>query len=379
MFFIRSLLCGLLALLSVVTSPYSFSHSGSISYFELEVERENEIHGDWYVGLQELELVLGLDLNQDGNLSWGEFYSQQSLLVSYARANIRAASSTEDCDVKLGVPALSQLSNGVYSRIPVQILCPTGETISSMSYSGIFPDDLSHRAIVKIKNRNLSPDGEGDDVSVLVMSPTKQQIFFDKNALPGLPASLEMLKQGVVHILEGYDHLLFLLALLIPLTLEKGLWKRPRSRKVIFNLCKVISAFTLGHSITLVLATLFEIRPPIAFVESLIAASVIVAGINIVWPLFRESSWRVAIGFGLIHGFGFASVLSELNLSSSALASSLFTFNLGVEIGQLLVVVLVLPVMILMAMKQATVVFARSFAAIAIVSMGTVWLVERGF
>jgi len=368
-----------LALVSLAYSPYATSHSGSTSYFELEVEEENDLRGDWYVALQDLDRVFGLDLDQDGLLSWGEFQVQEAKLVAYAQAHIRSASSRAECEVEIGIPALSQLTETVYARIPLRLFCPKDEVVLSVSYSAIFPDDLSHRAIVKIHFQAEPEDEVGNSTLVFVFSPDKQEIFIDVKTQQNFSTSFAMLKQGVIHILAGYDHLLFLLALLIPLTLKKGIWKGAKSRGVVLDLCKVISAFTLGHSITLVLATAFALRPPIALVESLIAASVIIAGINILWPLFRDSSWRIAIGFGLIHGFGFASVLMELDLSASLLATSLFTFNLGVELGQLLVVVLVLPVMILMTMKQATVLFARSFAALAIVSMGTFWLVERGF
>jgi hypothetical protein len=154
-------------------------------------------------------------------------------------------------------------------------------------------------------------------------------------------------KEGIWHIWTGYDHILFLLALLLPALLS---WREQRwhgaiaIRPVILNVLKIVTAFTLAHSLTLALAVLHIVNLPTRWVESVIAASVLIAAANNLIPLFRDRGWIVAFGFGLIHGFGFANALDEAGLPRQALAMALVGFNCGVEIGQLAIVSLFVPV-----------------------------------
>jgi hydrogenase/urease accessory protein HupE len=143
---------------------------------------------------------------------------------------------------------------------------------------------------------------------------------------------------GIEHILTGYDHLLFLLALML---CGGGLW----------SLMKIITAFTLAHSITLALAALEVIVLPSTLVESVIALSIAYVALENLLPRYAASRrWAVSFLFGLVHGFGFSSVLREIGLPKENLLLALLNFNLGVEVGQLTVVLLVVP--LLMRMKH---------------------------
>ena len=141
----------------------------------------------------------------------------------------------------------------------------------------------------------------------------------------------------------------------------------------------MVTAFTVAHSITLSLATLGWISLPSRWVESAIAASVVLAALNNVWPVFHGRRWIVAFGFGLIHGFGFASVLADLGLPQGALALALLGFNVGVELGQLAIVAAFLPLAYLLrrsAFYQRAVMRAGS---LLIAALAAAWLVERVF
>jgi hypothetical protein len=142
---------------------------------------------------------------------------------------------------------------------------------------------------------------------------------------------------------------------------------------------KIVTAFTLAHSITLTLATLGVISLPSRWVESIIAASVVIAALNNIYPLFRERRWMMAFLFGLIHGFGFATVLSDLGLPKSALALALVGFNVGVEAGQLAIVAAFLPVAFYLrhTMLYRKVILLGGSALIAL--LASAWLVERAF
>jgi HupE / UreJ protein len=147
----------------------------------------------------------------------------------------------------------------------------------------------------------------------------------------------------------------------------------------VWEVLRIVTAFTVAHSITLSLATLGWVDLPSRLVEATIAASVVLAALNNVWPFFQGRRWMVAFGFGLIHGFGFASVLADLGLPRDALALALVGFNLGVEAGQLAIVAAFLPWAY--ALRQG--VFYRRVVlwggSLAIAAIAAAWFVERAF
>jgi hydrogenase/urease accessory protein HupE len=173
---------------------------------------------------------------------------------------------------------------------------------------------------------------------------------------------------GIHHILTGPDHLLFLVGLL----LLGGSIRR---------LLLVVTAFTLAHSVTLSLAALDLVTPPARLIEPAIALSIVYVGIdNLMVGHGRDVRALIAFSFGFIHGFGFANVLREMELPSRALGWSLFSFNLGVEIGQLSVVILVASV--LAALRSRSEVFGRRLAfagSLVVIAMGAFWFVQRVF
>jgi hypothetical protein len=189
-------------------------------------------------------------------------------------------------------------------------------------------------------------------------------------------------KEGAKHIWEGADHLLFLLTLLLP-----GLMLIKPAKTVItadkrvaekFAL-KVITAFTLAHSITLACSVLGWVSLPDRFIESMIALSIIVSAALNLQNRFTFSHWKLAFVFGLIHGMGFANGLKELGLSSMYFLETLFAFNLGVELGQLSAVVLVaLPVVFWVKSHEAKTALLR-WGSVAVFLMALFWLVQRLF
>jgi HupE / UreJ protein len=138
-----------------------------------------------------------------------------------------------------------------------------------------------------------------------------------------------------------------------------------------------VTAFTVAHSLTLSLAVLGAVTPPSRLVESLIALSLMIAGANNVVPVVARYLWAIAFGFGLIHGFGFASVLVDLGLPKSALALVLFGFNLGVELGQLAIIAAFLPFAFLLRRTGGYRRWLMPAGSLAVAGISTFWLVER--
>jgi hydrogenase/urease accessory protein HupE len=169
---------------------------------------------------------------------------------------------------------------------------------------------------------------------------------------------------GVQHIATGYDHLAFLLGLLIATTSLR-------------SLVKVITSFTVAHSITLALATFNVVVLPSRFTENMIAASILYVAVENLLRKQAIERWRLTFLFGLVHGFGFSNVLREMQLPRANLALSLFSFNLGVEIGQVVFVVLLFPALEDLIASGRT--WLRPAVSIAIGLLAAYWLIQRAF
>jgi hypothetical protein len=182
------------------------------------------------------------------------------------------------------------------------------------------------------------------------------------------------------HIALGFDHLLFLLSLLLPVVLRRSgeRWEPEAAlRAAGADVLRVVTAFTLAHSLTLSLAALGVLRLPSRWVESAIAASVVLAAANNLWPLVGGRRWLAAFGFGLVHGLGFASVLGDLGLPRTALVAALLGFNLGVELGQLAFVALLLPLAWRLRSWVGYPRFVLAGGSAAIALLASLWLIER--
>ena len=174
--------------------------------------------------------------------------------------------------------------------------------------------------------------------------------------------------QGFEHILIGPDHILFLLGLL----LFGGGWQA---------LVRIVTAFTIGHSITLSLATLGIVSPAARVIEPAIALSIVVVGAdNLVRGSGRDLRAWMALAFGLVHGFGFASVLREFGLPAEALGWSLFSFNVGVEMGQLAIVLVAATLLSAIRRRSEAVGYRVAYAgSVVVMAAGSYWFVERVF
>jgi HupE / UreJ protein len=200
----------------------------------------------------------------------------------------------------------------------------------------------------------------------------ERQVVFDETSRtatveidrPVATGWLDFVKLGVEHILTGYDHLLFLLALLAG---ARGFW----------SVVKIVTAFTLAHSVTLTLAALGFVRVPERILEPLIAATIVwVALENLLAAAPDRRRWIWSFGFGLVHGLAFASALGELELKGASLIRGLVGFNVGVEIGQLVFVVFALPLLTLLSQGRGAQLTPR-LASLAAAAIGTYWLFER--
>jgi hypothetical protein len=367
------LLMAALAVLLACWSVPAQAHKPSDSYLSLSVHG-SDIDGQWDIALRDLDFAIGLDRDGNGELTWNEVRARHAAIAAYAMSRLKLSSDGQPCPLTVAEHLLNDHSDGTYAVLRMRAHCPAPVTALAVDYSLLFDVDPQHKGLL-----NLAYQGQ---VSTAIFEPGRARQTLRVAEASRWRQFGDYVRHGIWHIWVGYDHILFLLSLLIPAVLvtgDNGANGRGRLRAAVLDVLKIVSAFTVAHSITLTLATLGVVSLPSRVVESAIAASVVLAALNNVWPLLGRRRALVAFVFGLIHGFGFASVLVDLGLPTGALALSLAGFNIGVEVGQLAIVTLFLPIAYLM---RGTIFYRRVVmmgGSTAIMMIALVWLTERVF
>ena len=358
-------------LLSLVNTAQA--HKPSDSYLILKIDGAN-VQGQWDIALRDLDFAIGLDGNGNGEITWGELRARHDAIAAYALPRLKILTEGELCPSHATANLVDNHSDGAYAVLRFVAECAKPLSNIELNYSLLFDVDPQHKGLLRLEYKGTT--------STAIFSPDKAKQKFDLSEITLLRQFLDYAKEGVWHIWVGYDHILFLLSLLLPAVLyrSKKHWVAVAGFKpALIDVLKIVTAFTLAHSITLTLATLGVVTLPSRLVESAIAASVVLSALNNVFPMFEGRRWMVAFAFGLIHGFGFASVLADLGLPQDALLLALVGFNLGVEGGQLAIVSAFLPIAYYL---RGTVFYRRAvlFAgSILIMLLASVWLVERAF
>jgi hypothetical protein len=365
----RRILSWLLALAMLAALPAS-AHKPSDSYLSLDVNGST-VTGQWDIALRDLDFALQLDHDGDGELTWLEIRSRHEAIAAYALARLALASGAQACTVSAGQQQVDHHTDGAYTVLRFTAACAQPVSALTVDYR-LFADlDPQHKGLLKISHAG--------QVSTAIFGADQPRQTLSLAAPSRLAQFGDYVKNGAWHIWIGFDHILFLLSLLLPAVLAPLAARQAQTmRAAFFDVLKVVTAFTLAHSLTLTLASLHVLALPSRWVESAIAASVVLAALNNIVPLFRGQRPLAAFAFGLVHGFGFAGVLADLGLPQGALVWSLFAFNAGVELGQMAIVAVFLP----LAWYARRTWFYRQVlttgsAMIALLAAG--WFVERAF
>ena len=326
----------------------------------------------WDIALRDLDAALP-QLDADGNreLTWGEVRAAWPAIDAFAKASLQVG----HCRFEISEHALEQRSDGAYAVLLGQAACKLGEA-SPIGYRLFADIDPTHRGILKL----TLPDGRS--VARLLDPGAAVSAF---QAGPATAAPESFVEEGVHHILTGWDHLLFLLCLLLPAVLHRDSAAVPPTwqavsgwRGALWPVVRTVTLFTLAHSLTLALAALGYVTLPSRIVEPAIAVTIVLAAMDNIRPLVgAQRRGFITFAFGLIHGFGFAGVLAELQLPAAEFGWALLRFNLGLELGQLAVVAAVVPALYLLRHQRLYVPAVMRAGSAAAAMLATVWLVER--
>jgi hypothetical protein len=335
-------------------SPPPSAHPLNVGIADIAVS-EQRIDVRLSLNLFDLDLLLSLDRDLDGQVEPTEVEARRAEIVSYLAERVGVFAGEERVPAEVGALEVRQSADGkpvletilsFRSREPLRVFTIRCEPLTDLG--------ADHKTVARIVR-----DGRSEQFVF------QQGVVYEAKERTFAESAGQFLELGIHHIFVGYDHLAFLIALVLP-------------RQRWLELIKIVTSFTVAHSVTLSLAAFGVLRLPPTLVEAGIAFSVAWVALENLWSRTFTRRWLVSFAFGFVHGFGFASVLGELDLGRSALAAALIFFNLGVEVGQVVIISILLPCLWLLARTPAHAAGVK-VASLAIFAAGTVWFFERVF
>jgi HupE / UreJ protein len=365
----------LLATALALAAPPARAHQASDAYITWQVA---DTRVDQRVDLSLIDLDRALDLDADGDaqLTWGEVRSRWADLEALVDSGVQlAADGGPPCAVvSRGTPQLESHGQVQHAVLTRTLQCAAPVRQLRVDYRLFATTDATHRGLAQARQAGAPTDAAP---TTAVLTPGRSATLDLGQPRPGF---LGFVAEGMHHIAIGLDHILFLVTLLMV-----AVWRRegrdwsPRegAGAAWRETLRLVTAFTVSHSLTLGLAAAGVLAPPARVVETLIAASVLLAALDNLRPFVPGPRWIMVSLFGLAHGFGFAGPLQELGLARGELALPLLGFNLGVELGQLAIVALLLP---LACLWRATPLYRLAVvrggsAAVALLALG--WTLQR--
>ncbi len=352
---------------ALVFSAAAQAHQASEAYLVYRVGGV-EVEQRLDIALRDLDRDLALDADGDGSLNWGEVRARWPDIEALAHDGLRFTADGAACTpLDRSAPLLDEHSDGTHAVLVSHWRCPAPVHALEIDYRLFAHTDAAHRGLARLV-------GAAGEPLVLVPGAGPQRLNAESQGLGGFVV------EGMGHIASGLDHVLFLVTLLLVAVLRRegtGWAPRASARNALAETLKLVTAFTLAHSVTLGLAASGLIDPPAAVVESLIALTVLLAALDNLRPSVPGPRWAMVGLFGLVHGVGFAGPLKDLGLRGAELVLPLLGFNVGVELGQLAVVALLLPPALWLRARPAYRAWIVPGLSAAVAALALVWCLER--
>ena len=365
------LIASTMSCVALFAAPAALAHAVSTSFLSVEAASEDApVAVRWDLALQDLVWTVFIDADVDGVATWGEIQAAAPAISSAVLAQISVERGGAICSLRVRDFALAKRLEQNFLSIAIDAGCPRAGLlhVGGQLFMG---GDASQRVLLSSRHASqtmqavITPDSSG---------------WLEPQEASAWRSFFRFVTEGIWHVWIGYDHIAFVLLLLLPSVLRpvNGRWQgATRLPQVARDLLTIITAFTIAHSITLALAVTGTVKLPGKPIEVAIAASIAVAAaINLVPRLAGLRLW-LAFGFGFVHGFGFANALAEIDAGGVKLLPLLAGFNIGVEIAQLSIVAVVLPLIYSARTTRWYAGGAMPLGSCALGAAGLVWLVQR--
>lgn len=368
----------------------NFAHNPDQSYLYLDIY-EDRIEGRFEAVSKNMNPSIDLQLPKQFTLA--ELEAALPKIYDYILKNVSFKDENQTFEIEFTefkVLENDVLGNFAILKFDLNGLTTVPEEIT-IDYNMYFDSDKRHRALLLQGYNWKAGIINNESVHSAIFSPKRTNRTLNLSKYNFGTGFWGMIRMGMYHIWIGIDHILFLIALLLPSVVRrrktnaKGFaaiidqWEGVDQFKSAFwYILKIVTFFTIAHTITLTLATLGWVKLPSALVESIIAFSIALAAFHNIKPIFGNKEWLIVFFFGLFHGFGFAGVLAEKGIQGEYLLPTLLGFNIGVELGQVLIILAVFPILYLLR-KQKIYPYIIFFGSVGLILMGLVWTIERIF
>lgn len=383
-----------LLFLAFFTAPtLSNAHAPDQGYLYLSIHK-NAIDGRFELIAKDINRALGTNLPDD--LTMEQLQQHLSDIQAYFRE--RTSFKTSDgtsYPLKFREPTildLNEMEDYIRFHFELEGVSDIPDQLE-VSYNVLFDRYANHRGWLIMEYNWKAGVINNQSLATTIFSPDNTVTVLDLTDASVWNGFWALTKLGIWHIWIGLDHILFIVALILPAVVRRrkegdeivgadnysSTWKPVNKfRPAFLYIIKIITFFTIAHSITLALASLGIINLSSRLVESIIAVSIALAAYHNIQPVFKGKEWIIAFVFGLFHGFGFASVLGEKGISGDYLVPSLLGFNLGVEIGQVLIICLVFPILFMIRKRK---IYPKiiTYGSVVLIFIAMYWAVERAF
>jgi hypothetical protein len=380
---VLAVLVGALTLVGLVATP-ALAHETKQPYLYVFVG-ESTVDGRVELAVDDVADVLGLRLDGDDNEIEAALRDNADVLRGYAAAHVAIGSEGREWDLELGRVDLFREGPGglAFAVIQYRVDVPAGEVtrVLDITFDPFF-DEIDGRDGLLLLTGGWE-DGlyDRDKEALVTYTSSSRTQSVDLGGRGEWDNFRSGVTLGIDHIKTGPDHILFVLALLLPSVLVfREVWKPTKGfGSALWRVLKIATFFTIAHSITFTLAGMEWIPlPPSKLVEAIIAASIAAAALHNLRPVFPNREWMLAFAFGLFHGMGFASLVAALDVSRTSQLVSLVGRNVGIEIGQVIVILILFPALYLLRRTSAYAPFLTvSSIVLSIVALG--WMAERVF
>lgn len=371
----------LITICFVLLSNYGFSHAPNNSYIYLRIYENDGIEGRFEINATELNSYLNLNIPKNATIE--DITPYKDTIQKYILNNVNFSSELSNYKVVFEEIGFVPINYGNFMQFYFHLEeIKTLPDNLNIHYNIGFKEDKTHKGYLVIEYNWKAGMINNESVIALDFSPSAPDNTLALNESSILTGFIGMIKQGIWHIWIGIDHILFLLALILPAVVKRRNnsiygWEPVLTFKSAFlYIIKVVSFFTIAHTITLTLASLEIVILPSQLVESIIAFSIGLAAYHNIKPIFKMKDWVIAFIFGLFHGFGFASVLSDLGMTGEFLTLSLLGFNIGVEIGQLAIIAAIFPILYFMRKRKIYPKFLV-VTSVVLILISLFWFTER--